>query len=345
MRNIVRALLIGGLMSSLLATSAGAAPPESRDAALKGADRLLAIQFEDGSFPWIVGDPGVWQNVQGITAIGLLDAYKVSLDDRYLTAAGKTRDWLADYRASCLPAPPCLLSAPNVYFLAEYALLSGNVGDLALARAVLGQRVDRWGGSKATILAIIQARKNQGHTNLGLWDAALYVRAAQDVGWTDTADRMAKALASQTIVDPFDSTANWYELGLTGLLMGLSEADLVAHKTILDSAAGALEATQAANGSFPSTYGGTVFADDIQGTAYAVLGLASIGHIPAAQAGASFLISKQETNGGWLAQESGLPGQEFGETDSEATMALVAAALPVPNGVVAYADTAVGYLP
>lgn len=343
MRSIVRALLVGGLMASLLATSAGATPPDSRDAALKGADRLVAIQFEDGSFPWTVGEAGKYQNVQGITAIGLLDAYKVSLDDKYLTAAGKTRDWLADYRVSA--DPPKVLSAPSVYFLAEYALLTANTDDLDLARAALKQRVDGFGGARATVRAIVQMRKDWGDGTLGLWDAALYVRAAQDVGWTDTADRMAKALASQDIVDPFDSDANWYEMGLTGLLMGLSEADLVAHKTILDSAAGALEATQAENGSFPSTYGGTAFADDIQATAYAVLGLASVGHIPAAQAGADFLISKQEANGGWLAQESGVPDKEFGETDSESTVALVAAALPVPNGVVANADTAVGYLP
>lgn len=337
------------LAISLLATPAGAQIPplDDRAAALKGADRLLDIQNANGSFPWLLPDTTPYQNVQGVTAIGLLEAYKLSADSRYLDAAKKTRDWLATYRYST--TPPRALSASNIYFLAEYALLSLNLDDLNLARAVLAARVEEHSTGAGLVTFIIQARKDQGHTNLGLWDAALYVRAAQDVGSTALANEMANALATQSIVDPFATTANWYEIGLTGLILGLSEADFLGHKDLIDDASAALLATQAADGSFPSTYGGVVYPQDTQTTAYAVLGLLSVAQIQPALAGADFIRVTQRADGSFAPclpdDSTGCGGQDYAEVDAEAIAALVAAVLPLPNGVLAYGDAAVAVLP
>jgi hypothetical protein len=338
-RLVAAALTVGALVSS----QGVATPIESRNAAVFGADHLVAIQNGDGSFPWDVTDPTAYQNVQGLTAIGLDDAFLVSLDAKYLDAATKTRDWLAAYRSS--EDPPKLLSAPNIFFLAQHALLTLKIEDLALARAALQDRFDQFGGPAALADFIIQARSDEGNGNLGLWDVALFARAAQDVGWTAEADEIGVQLATTTIVDPFDAGANWYELGLTGLILGLSETDYLSNIEIITKAETALEGTQLDNGAFPLTYAGESV-PDVQTTAYAVLALASIARtrapttIPAWRvspvlAGADSLVAAQAQDGGWVQD-----GFETAETDSEAVSALVAATLLVPNGVVAYADAA-----
>jgi hypothetical protein len=315
-------------------------PLDTRAGAIAGANRLLAVQHANGAFPWYVTDPADYQNVQGITAVGLLDAYKVSLDPAYLAAAKETRDWLASYRDTGCGTPPCLLSLANVFFLGEYALLSLTPADFALARAALQQVVALRGGSGITLANyVIDARKTQGHTNLGLWDAALYVRAAQDVGDTALADEIANTLATQTIVNPFDPLANWYELGLAGVALGLSEADLLTHAGTIDAALTALKATQGTNGSFPVTFGGVVYPDDTQATAYAVMAMLSAVQLESAFAGADFLLSTQRLDGSFAPYVPD-DASEIAEVDAEAVSALVAATLIVPNGALAYADAA-----
>lgn len=314
---------------------------DNRAAALKGADRLLSIQNPDGSFPWQVGNPTPFQNVQGITAIGLLEAYKLSLDARYLAGAKANRDWLEAYRNGA--SPPRLLSAPNVYFIAEYAALSGQAADFDLARAIIDQRLAGFGGPEGVADTIIAARKAQGHTNLGLWDVSLYARAAQDVGHTAAAQAIAKRMMTQTMVDPYASSANWYEIGLTGVILALTEVDLTGNLGAIQKAATALKATQAADGSFPVTFGGIVYPGDVQVTAYAAMALvAAADPVPALDA-ADFLRSVQAPNGGFPAAID--DPTEYGEQDAEAVGALVATALPVPNGALAYADAAKAFLP
>ncbi|MGH2829756.1 MAG: hypothetical protein ACRDJM_04675 [Actinomycetota bacterium] len=340
-----RWLVLATILTTLLVSPlAKAWPRETRDAAARGADRLLSIQNGDGSFPWYVSDPTAYQNVQGVTAIALVDAFKVSLTTAYLDAATANRNWLANYRANgpCQSppfTPPCRLSASNIYFLAELALVTLNPADFALARAALDDRVTQFGTPAGIVTGIITARLNQGHTNLGLWDSALFVRAAQDVGRTAQADEMAAALATQTIVDELDSSANWYELGLAGVLLGLSEADWITYKSETDGAATALRAVQAEDGSFPVTYGGIVYDGDVQATAYAVMGLAAVLDIDAAIRGANALASIQNLDGSFPLAFDG-SGDEIGEVDAEAVSALVAATLAVPNGALAYADEA-----
>lgn len=337
MRRILAASVLAGLvLAGVPGGWAQVAPLDNRDAAIAGTDRLVAIQNPDGSFPWYVGDPGVYQNVQGITAMGLLEGFKVSGDDTYIERAALTRNWLAAYRSGA--SPPRLMSAPNIFFLAEYALLSLNTADVDLARAALNDRIAQFGSPQAVITGILQARVAQGHANLGIWDGAFYVRAAQDVGFTDVADAMADTLATQTIVNPFDSAANWYEFGLSGLLLGLSEADLVGHRAKIEQAAAALKARQNPNsGSFPATFGGVSYADDTQSTAYATLALLAVGELDAGLRGADFLNAMQRPDGSFRPA----PGDasEYGEVDSEAVMALAAGTLLVPNGVLAYADS------
>lgn len=312
---------------------------DHREAAADGADRLLENQFEDGAFPWIVGNDGKYQNVQGVTAQGLLDAYRATANETYLEAAGDNAAWLADYMAD---NPGEYSSAPNVYFLAEYALLSQNLDDLELARQAFDNAIqdERWEDNPTALAEhILQSRVNQGHTNLGLWDVGLFVRAAQDIGHTDAADEIAAVLVEQaeeqTIVDPFDETATHYEIGLAGLLFGLAEADVVGHQEILDKAAAALADEQGEDGSIPGDIYG-----DVQTTAYAALGFIAIGDLAPALDACDWLVDAQEDDGAWLAG-----GTEYAETNSEAVQALATCTLPARNGAQAYSDAAVAFVP
>lgn len=334
-----RSILAALVAVAMFAPTAMGALVDHREAAVDGGDRLLENQFEDGAFPWKVGSPGQYQNVQGVTAQGLLDAYRVTADDAYLEAAGDNVEWLADYMDE---NPGEYSSAPNVYFLAEYALLSQNLDDLELARQAFDNAIqdERWEDNPTALAEqILEDRRDSPHTNLGLWDVALFVRAAQDIGNTEAADEIASVLVEQaneqTIVDPFDETATHYEIGLAALLFGLAEADVVGHQAVIQDAADALVAEQGEDGSVPGdSYG------DVQVTAYAALGFVAVGDVPSALDACDWLVDAQEDNGAWLAG-----GTEYAETNSEAVQALATCTLPARNGAQAYSDAAVGALP
>lgn len=306
---------------------------DHRESAIDGADRLLEVQHDSGAFPWDVSSDGEFQNVQGVTAQGLLDAYRVTGNEAYLDAAGDNVAWL-----DAKLGPDDYSSAPNAYFLAEYALLTQDTEALEMARQGFENAIedDRWDDTPTALAeAILEARVNQGHTNLGLWDVALFVRAAQDIGNASAADEFAAVLVEQaeqqTIVDPFDDQATHYEIGLAALLFGLAEADVVGHQDVIDQAADALADEQGDDGSIPGDIYG-----DVQTTAYAAIGFVAIGDLETAHDACDWLVEDQEDDGAWLV--SG--GTEYAETDSEAVQALATCTLPARNGATDYADQA-----
>lgn len=315
----------------LLPAVAQAGVLENHTALVSAADDLLSVQFADGSFPWIIGQAGKYQNIQGVTAIAMLDAFKLTADTRYLDSAAANRDWLAAYMSA---NPTAYISGSNAYFLAEYALLSTNVDDLELARAAFATAIARYGSPAGIASGIIQARANQGHGNLGLWDVGLFVRAAQDIGDVAAADEIAATMRDQTIVDPMNANANYYEMGLAGTLFGYGEASLVDNLDGMFAARDALLASRCENGSYPTTYGGVVYCDDVQSTAYAVDGLTYIGALVEAQAGCDHIAASQ-VDGGW-----DLGGYEIAEINAEAASALAQCILPARNGATSYADEA-----
>lgn len=323
----------------MIAPLAAAGPVDNHAAVVAGADRLLEVQNDDGSMPWIIGQTAAYMNVQGVSAMGLVEAYKLSANGAYIDGAADVRDWLAAWMAA---NPGKFVSSSNVYFLAEYALLTGDLADLELAREALDNSINdaRFGSPTALVTGIIEVRHTSHKLGaLGLWDGALFVRAAQDVGAVDVADEMAAALASQTIVDAFDSTQTYHEMGLAGLLFGLGEADALAHGDILAQASAALAATRCESGSYPTTYRGVVYCDDVQSTAFAAMGFVFAGDVQSALGACDWLAGAQGANGGW-----DLGGYEIAEVDAEAVAALANCVAPLRNGVTSYADAVVGLL-
>ncbi len=333
--------ILGALLMITGTGAAQGALVDHRDAALNGADRLLDVQLESGAFPWIVGTPGEYQNVQGITAIGLLDAYTLSLDEAYLEGVEENRDWLETYMEEN-EAP---LSASNIYFLAKYALLTGQHEDLDLARETLDNRLDAYDGPRDLAETILQFRANTQWTNLGVWDVALFARAAHDVGYTDMSSEFADVLVEQTtdegIVDAYDEDANANEIGLSGILFGLSEADRVAHDETIGEATDRLLQAQCDDGSFPITWNGEKFCGRAQETAYAAISLThtlDLGTV--AQEACTWLAENQDANGAWAGD-----GDEVPSVTAEAVQGLTACVLPLHNGAASYADAGVSLLP
>lgn len=329
-------LFVATAIVLLTAPYAAATPLDAHAGVVAGADRLLAVQNADGSMPWIVGDTRAFMNVQGATAQAFLEAYKLTANDAYLDAAGAVRDWLAAWIEA---NPGKFVSSSNIYFLAEHALLTANPDDLELARLAFANSMLRFGTPAATVTGIIAARNGQGNGNLGLWDAALFVRAAQDIGETDAADEMAAALATQAIVDETDSARTYYELGLAGLVFGLGEADLLAHRAAAMDARDALAASACEDGSYPITYRGEVYCQDPQTTAFAATAFQFVGDLAASAAACEWLLAAQAEHGGWI-----LGDYEIAEVDAEATAALAGCVAPARNGATSYADAVVKLL-
>jgi len=94
-KNLILSLI---LMTSLMFMVVGSVSAVSSSTALiKGADRLVATQNIDGGWLWenpTTGEDASSVNTFGVTAQGLLDAYELTGNVEYLTAAEKAGDWL-----------------------------------------------------------------------------------------------------------------------------------------------------------------------------------------------------------------------------------------------------------
>lgn len=328
------------LSAFLLVPQSQANPVDNHAAMTAGADRMLAIQLETGAFPWVVGSSAEYQNVQGISAIGLLRAFELTGDLDYMgnatSGAQATRDWIVNYMAA---NPTAFVSSSNAFFLADYARVTGSVLDYQDARDAMNRAVSRWGTADNFVDTIIPARAAQGWTNLGIWDVALFIRAAQEVGFNTFADELSEALVAQDYVDPFNATNNAYELGLAGLMFGLAESNYLDFETTILSARDALVASQCADGSFPFTWNNVVYCEDVQTTAYGVMGLTAILDVEAAESACDFLVSAQDASGGY-----DLGGYEIAEVQSEAVVALASCIAPLNNAVTSYGDMVRGII-
>lgn len=320
--------------------AAAAAPVEHRDAAVDGADRILYLQFENGSTPWFASGTRVEPVTQGITAQGLLEAFKVSGNTAYLGAgedgAAGTRHWLGTWMQE---RPSAYVAPANVYFLADYAVLTGDPEDMALARSALQRDLaladdgNPSNGPPAADLARsrILLQKASGFGSLGLWNVAHLVRAAHDVGEMKVASTMTQVLATQDLVDPFGG-GPFSVYGLSGLVLGLAENNTAAHPKLAARAHNALAFQQRLSGAVPDPSGRV-----LQPTAYAALSFAAVGDMALAHLACDWLARQQDpATGAW---HTGA-GNEFVEAESEAVQALVACTAPTRNAATTHADRA-----
>lgn len=336
--------LVVSLFIAAPVTPAVADPPDPIRAAIDaGADRLVNIQNPDGGWEWVVGVPdcdfglGVsCPNLFGVTALGLVDAYRVTHDSAHLAAAARAADALIAKHAAgpvCDGIPGTSADRPytvDTSFLTDISHL-GKVGSIVGPTAEKNYRkvAKAWfacvmadfstGALRANNR--INGRISQGFNNLGAWDASLDIRAAMDVH--QRAYALAEAL--QVIVrapdwDVVDLDCPGCENLSKGLFLAATH-ELQGNPTVRSARntwKGQLLAAQSPDGS----WGG-----DTQTTAYIVMGLAETSDSKptkkAIKAAVGFLLSQQNLLGGFNSSATDLT--EYGEVDGEVLQALFAA--------------------
>ncbi len=242
--------LVLGAVFAVSAFPAPSGPPLGpiAEALTRGADRLVALQNVDGSWPAEVGakrGPGDIA-MSGRPARALLAAHAVTGDARYLAAALRTAHLLTDASG---PAHGHVATTGNLIFLAEVAAASK---DEALTRRVVASwqvrlsPEDRFDGARAG--ARFMERANPSSWLDGTWRNYLLGRAAEEahlarsvgqVRWADDFTLAAArswapkhdyefwCLGAATMMEALGRSRDPAALRLAGVERGVLEANLV----------------------------------------------------------------------------------------------------------------------
>lgn len=334
MRRLTKSLSILILSTVALVPSAWGKDDQIRDAMQAGGDQLVALQNADGGWFFFVGDPdcglgsGVsCPNTFGVTALGLVDSFRVVHDGDHRAAAMQAGDALVAKHAA---APPCDgnpgTSADRPFTVDVTFLLDGLGRTAGNEKKVYRDVARSWfacviadfpdGATRADNR--INGRIGQGLTNLGAWDASLDVRAA--VAVRERAYALAEAkqiVAREPDWDVADLDCPGCDLLSKGLFLAATET-LRNDQSIRDARARWRDDLLAAQ-SLDGSWGG-----DTQVTAYVVMGLAAMsqGHTTrdAINRAVEFLLSMQLLNGGFAAASAS--SDEYTEVDGEVLQAL-----------------------
>jgi hypothetical protein len=356
-------LVLSIVLLVLTPTVAAYSITEYNDAIIKTADRLVALQADitednagngspdsdpqDGGWNWIIADTATGyvgtgpssENLYGVTALCILAAHKINPKASYMTS-------MIDAYTG-MNARSEVDSGPDMPFLVELSKITGNSAYASLAKARYDAKVTSYGDynldlqvdAKDLAWKIRDARHTQGWDGLIPWDIHLFIEAALALhqyfpgqGYDQDAVDMVDVVyndmtGSPGYFDPTDSTENAYILGLAGGIEGFVKTG---KHTVGGVSAYSLKNTllsyQEVTGEWYEPTDPTDYLTTVQTTAYAVMALMAGGQIGAARKGAEWLISEQNSNGGW----SGL--DECPEIDSEAAQAIWAS-IPYPPPV------------
>lgn len=283
-----------------------------RPAIETGANRVVGLQRTDagweGTWFWFVGDDYNATNLTGVTALGLLEAYRDAKDPAYLTAAVGAASFLqAHLGIGATGAKYAVrMTAPDIVFLHR---LSQVTGDLQYAtRATM-----EWNNIKSLYptAASLDARFHQLNRR-SAWDLAFFLEAAYLSADTTWANDAAAILANTSNTFYYGTDTWWYALNLSGAiraLVGCGYASLH-YDTVVTLLGWLIPLADDEDG-----VGGYV-----QDTAYAVLAFNTIGGAARRYANdmGRWLASKQDAFGGWTEPD----GYEYPESDGEALRAL-----------------------
>jgi hypothetical protein len=287
----------------------------ARKPAIDGAaGRVVELQRMDtgweGTWYWYVGSTYNATNLTGVTALGLLEAYRDGKDPAYLDAAIDAAGFIQTHLGAGATGTQyhARTTAPDIVFLHR---LSQVTGDPSYAtRAVLEwTNLTSYWPTAVDLDALFRAIPRRS-----AWDFAFFLEAAHLSGDTTWADGAAAILANTT--DTFyygTDNATWYALNVAGTIRALVDCGYASQYstevvTLLNTL---VSLTDDENG-----VGGYV-----QDTAYAVLAFSAVGgsaHRYANDLG-RWLAAHQEENGGWVEPAD---GREYAEADGEALRAL-----------------------
>jgi hypothetical protein len=313
----------------------------------KGADRLVATQNNDGGWEWENPDTnqatGISApNTLGVTAQGILDAYKITKKNSYLNACISTYNRLLTNSTN--PDPWYhKIRGSDITFLVELSEVTGDstYADFAKTRyqTLLNDPVIQSFHSHpntATGLAEYLRDYRINQSALISWDINRYIlgvlalnRYYLGQGFDADANLMVEVIYKSLYVNPVDfdllnSNQNFYWFAYTGAVDAFMTTGL--HLDKIDFLKATLLASQLTTGSMAGSFldvtyssGPPATSPDAQVTAYAVMALLKAGENPAAKKGVKYLVKTQSPNGCWT-EDTGTT--ENTEVTSEAIQAI-----------------------
>lgn len=284
-----------------------------RPAITRGADRVCELQRTDtgweGTWFWYVGSTYNATNLTGVTAMGLLEAFRDIKDIVFLDAAKDAAGFIQEHLGCGATGTQyhTRVTAPDVCFLHRLSDVTGAPS--------YSQRANiEWTNITATYPTAYDLDALFKSINRrSAWDIAFFLEAAHLSGDTAWADDAAGILANISDTFYYGTDTWWYALNVAGAIRAL-----VGH-------------------GYYSLYPGSVHSllselislvnDDngiggwVQDTAYAVMAFNTVGGAARRYANdlGRWLARNQAENGGWLEG-----GDEYPEIDGEAVRALCA---------------------
>lgn len=310
-----------------------------RNVIVSAADRLVALQNNDGSWEWSNPDTDptttnypAENNVLGVTARGLVKAYLLTGNQNYLNAAKKTADLLVSKNPTGMSLPDNATThkvfAQDISFLIDFSQAyskSGNDGTIYSSKAndymntILNQP-NRFctNGCAQNASELVQANFDRRQPNLFGWDIEGWVEAAVKTGNNQFANDVVTAMTtkfsslSNTATGSIGGAGANYVLGLSGYLQSYAltntnfdavKTQLLAEKNISDNS---FNVYDPANDGIKQT------------TAYAITAFNEANDHLSILGSLNYLVLTQATDGGWIESD----GTEYTETDSEIIQAI-----------------------
>ena len=335
---IMLGLLLTGMIAFLPNNVHADTPTQYNTAIVNSANRLVALQSPtDYGWDWIVtsetADSGSASpsNIYGVTCLGLIDAYELTGNAAYLTAAENAANFMV---ANNTPSTGGFWYGHDGYgfayssdyiFLMSLSTVSGisSYKTYALASwAWQKANIDRYADGNQSILWSHYADEwiGTGMYGAGAWGTSDWGLAALAMGDTVWAQDMAAVIdANMTNIAGNTNTNDYADMGKGLTLEFLATLNSVTYASDIASLKTALEGSQFSDGSWG--YGSPP--GDAQTTAYVVMGLWAAGDFKIAETGADWLVANQGTNGaltgGWWEYPD-----EISEVDSEGLQATFA---------------------
>jgi len=283
-----------------------------RPAIEAGAGRVAELQRTDagweGTWYWYVGSTGNATNLTGVTALGLLEAYRDTKDPTYLDAAINAADFIQTHLgAGADPTEKyhARTTAPDVVFLYRLSEVTGDPSYATRANLEWDNLKSFWptAGDLDGFFHTIGRRS--------AWDIAFFLEAAHLSGDTTWADEAAAILANTSDTFYYGTDTWWYALNVAGTiraLVGCGYGGTYYESVVylLSELIGLVDDEDGVGGY-------------IQDTAYAVLAFNTVGGAARQYANdlGRWLSRQQEESGGWMEA-----GYEYPEVDGEAVRAL-----------------------
>jgi parallel beta-helix repeat protein len=303
-----------------------------------GGNRLVAMQYSDGSWGWPLTAPPTYANIIGPIAMGLAQAYQQTGAVGQRTALVNAGAYLLTKNNNFSPSDGYLAAElDKVLGVTTYTThVMTNFYNPLAAGTYNRNGAGTLYNTAGYVQLVRDSRVSQGIPNLAAWDLGMGLVAASSCG-ASTADWISGVKAE---IDELDGNQYYDVIGLAGAVYSLAfvgeDFDPTAGQhsaaSNLNDLAAILAGYQLSTGGFTwnSAYV-TLGNETNQETAYAILALNQVNrttYLTNIHDAADYLISVQLGTGGWD-NFPGDPGGENNELTGEALWG-ISAAYPAP---------------